>query len=470
MSQVQDYASVLVNEWSGLFRCPASEETAVRRSPRSESRPGPRGLPRAARLVCAAALAAALTAACGTSGSTTAGDAPGDGRQVVTWQAAPFGDRGDDPRRYLVKEFERRHPGIDIRVVSAPTNVDTNRAGLATQILGGASTPDVYNGDVSWAAQFASSGLALPIGEHVRRGFWDRFDPATVKGASYKGTVYGVPLTLDQSFLYYRKDLLAEHDLPVPKTWEQVAEQSALLRGSGAVDHGVAWQGASYEGLTCVVNEFVAASGGSLTGGGAAPARRALTHMNGMIADGTSPEATTTFQEPQALQSFTNGSSAFLRNWAYAYDTADAAGAKTEGKVGVTAMPAMESGDGTRASTVGGWNVYVNPHTRQREASLTFVKWLTSPAVQQLMAERSSTIPTVDSVRESPAVRKLSPVLRASRDNDLVSRPTASPHYPQISQATYTGVNSMLSGSLSPAAAVDRLLSETAAAAAGRRL
>lgn len=397
-------------------------------------------------------------------------DAKDGGRTVVTWQAAPFGDRGDDPRRYLVKEFEARHPGIDVRVVSAPTNVDTNRAGLATQIMGQAGTPDVYNGDVSWAAQFASSGLALPIGEHVRHDFWDRFDPATVRGASYKGAVYGVPLTLDQSFLYYRKDLLEKHHLPVPKTWEQVVRQSAVLREAGDVDHGVAWQGASYEGLTCVVNEFVAASGGSLTGGGAAPARRALRFMNRMVADGTSPQATTTFQEPQALQSFSNGRSAFLRNWAYAYDTANEPGARTEGKVGVTAMPALRSGDGTRASTVGGWNVYVNPHTRQREASLTFVKWLTSPAVQRLMAERSSTIPTVDSVRASPEVRKLSPVLRASTENDLVSRPTASPHYPQISQATYTGVNSMLSGSLSPDGAAKQLIAEVSAAAAGRRL
>ncbi|MDT0344437.1 ABC transporter substrate-binding protein [Streptomyces litchfieldiae] len=423
--------------------------------------------------VIAAGLALGLTAACGSGG----GSADDDGPVTITWQAAPFGDRSDDARHYLVDAFEREHPGIDVEVVSAPTNVDTNRASLATQILGQASTPDVYNGDVSWAAQFASAGLALPIGDHVAAGFWDKFDPATVAGASFEGTAYGVPLTLDQSFLYYREDLLEKHGLPVPTTWEEVAEQSEILREAGDVDYGVAWQGASYEGLTCVVNEFLAAGGGGLvTADGSRPdvaapgSRGALEFLGGLIDDGVSPRATTTYQEPQALQAFTGGQAAFLRNWSYAYDTANAAGSGVAGRVGVTAMPALEQGDGTRASTVGGWNVYINPHTRQQEAALTFVQWLTGAETQRLMAERSSTIPTVDSVRNAPEVRELSPVLRASADNDLVSRPTTSPYYTQVSQATYTTVNSMLSGSLSASEAVRRLASDIEAALAGRRL
>lgn len=430
--------------------------------------------------MCAVGLVSVLGAACTTGGGGAADARSGDGgRTTITWQAAPFGDRTDDARRYLVKAFERSHPDISVDVVSAPTNVDTNRAGLATQIMGQASTPDVYNGDVSWAAQFASAGLALPLGEHLPRRFWDRFDPATVRGASYKGTAYGVPLTLDQSFLYYRKDLLAKHHLPVPTSWEQVAEQSRTLRKAGDADYGLAWQGASYEGLTCVANEFVAAAGGSLTGEGARGGsarherqlRTALGFMNGLLEDHISPKATTTFQEPQSLQAFTGGSAAFMRNWAYAYDTADAEGSKVRGKVGVTAMPALKKGgDGTRASTVGGWNVYVNPHTRRQKAALAFVSWLTGPGTQRMMAERSSTIPTVDAVRESPRVRRLSPVLRASTGNDLVSRPTTSPYYTQISQATYSGVNSMLSGGSSPSDAADRLAGEIDAALAGRRL
>ncbi|MFJ4920701.1 ABC transporter substrate-binding protein [Streptomyces sp. NPDC088725] len=423
----------------------------------------------------AVGLALTVTAAC--SGSSGGGEAGDGGRVKITWQAAPFGDRADDARKYLVKDFEREHPGIDVEVVSAPTNVDTNRAGLTTQIMGRSATPDVFNGDVAWAAQFAAAGLVLPIGEHVPKSFWDRFDPATVEGASYGGTVYGVPLTLDQGFLYYRKDLLAKHHLPVPATWEEVARQSKILSDAGDVDYGLAWQGASYEGLTAVTNEFVQAGGGTLvdadgtrSGAGSGASADALAFMKKLIGSGVSPRATTTFQEPQSLQAFTGGSAAFLRNWSYAYDTADAKGTKTAGKVGVTGMPAFDTKGGKHASSVGGWNVYVNPHTQHQKAALEFVTWLTSPKVQRLMAERSSTIPTVDSVRESPEVRKLSAVLRASSGNDLVSRPTTSRYYPQISQATSSTVNSMLSGGLSPSDASKRLASDIEAALAGRRL
>ncbi|MET9965131.1 ABC transporter substrate-binding protein [Streptomyces sp. NPDC006356] len=423
--------------------------------------------------LAAAVLAVTITAACGSG----PGAASGDGRVKLTWQAAPFGNRADDARRYLVTAFERAHPDIDVQVVSAPTNVDTNRAGLTTQILGHSASPDVFNGDIAWAAQFASAGLVWPIGKHVPKGFWDRFDPATVKGATYQGTVYGVPLTLDQAFLYYRKDLLAKHHLPVPTTWEQVAEQSRILREAGDVDTGVVWQGASYEGLTAVTNEFLAAAGAGLlskdgrhAGTESPAAARALSYMDGLLRDGVSPKATVTYQEPQALQAFANGDAAFLRNWAYAYGTLEAEGSPLAGKVGVTAMPALKGGDGTRASTVGGWNVYINPNSRHQKAALEFVTWLTSPATQKLMAERSSTIPAVDSVRSSPEVQKLSPVLRASLENDLVARPTTSRYYSQISQATSSTVNGMLSGTVGVSSAPRRLAEDIDAALAGRRL
>ena len=45
---------------------------------------------------------------------------------------------------------------------------------------------------------------------------------ACVQGATYNGKVYGSPMFEDNGFLYYRKDLLAKENLPVPTTWEQL--------------------------------------------------------------------------------------------------------------------------------------------------------------------------------------------------------------------------------------------------------
>lgn len=396
---------------------------------------------------------------------------------TITWQAAPFGNRADDARVWLVEEFEAGHPNIEIEVISAPTNVDTNRASLATQIMGGASTPDIYNGDVAWAAQLADSGLALPVDQYLAPDYFDGFDPAVVEGATYEGRVFGIPLTLDQSFLYYRADLLEKHGLPVPGTWQEVAGQARLLQEAGEVSEGITWQGASYEGLTAVTNEFVAAAGGSLVNEDLTEDRidspealEAVEFMRGLIADGTSPRGVPTYQEPQSLQTFTNGDAAFMRNWAYAYATAE--NEKTSaiaGKVGVTSMPAF--GDkGINAASVGGWNVYVNPHTEQLGASLAFLTWLTSEETQTQLAKRSSTIPTLDAVRASAEVQALSPVIVASAGNDLVARPTASPYYPQISQSVYGQINGILAGTRDTAGGLEAAGSSIQSALEGRSL
>lgn len=405
--------------------------------------------------------------------STSEPDSP----VTITWQAAPFGNRADDARVWLVEEFEAEHPTIDVEVISAPTNVDTNRASLATQILGGAATPDIYNGDVAWAAQLADSGLALPVDEYLAPDYFDGFDPAVVKGATYEEQVFGIPLTLDQSFLYYRKDLLEKHGLPVPATWQEVAEQARILQEAGEVREGFTWQGASYEGLTAVTNEFVAAAGGSLVNDELTEGRidspeavEAVDFMRALVADGTSPRGVPTYQEPQSLQTFTNGDAAFMRNWAYAYATAE--NEKTSsiaGKVGVTSMPAFGESD-INAASVGGWNVYVNPHTEQLGASLTFLTWLTSEGTQTQLAKRSSTIPTLDAVRESPEVQALSPVIVASAGNDLVARPTSSPYYPQVSQSIYGQINSILAGTRDTADGLEAASSGIQSALEGRSL
>ena len=87
------------------------------------------------------------------TGSATSGS--------IVWSASPIAGSGaTDTRTVLINSFEKKYPNIHVTLVSAPTNTDTNRATLATQISGGSATPDVFMGDVIWPAQFAAHQLA----------------------------------------------------------------------------------------------------------------------------------------------------------------------------------------------------------------------------------------------------------------------------------------------------------------------
>ena len=364
----------------------------------------------------------------------------------------------------LINAFEKQYPGIHVTLVSAPTDTDTNRATLATQISGGSTTPDVFMGDVIWPAQFGAHQLAVPLSQYLPASYWSRFAPGLVAGATYKGLVYGSPLFEDQGFLYYRKDLLAKFHMAVPQTWEQLETDAKTLASNGSVKYGFVWQGDSYEGLTCNFMEYLASAGGTPTNAAytsatlnSPAATKAVTFMRSLITSGASPAAVTTFQEPQAMNTFGAGNAAFLRNWDYAYTAAitpSSGGKLTASQVGVAPLPTFAGQGYPGYSNIGGWNMYINPHSTHLGADLTFIQWLSTPAAQDILSMKYGFISTVTAVRTDPTVIGSNPVFAVVPKTRLVPRPAGTPEYPALSTAIYQNVNAALAGSASPSAAV----------------
>jgi multiple sugar transport system substrate-binding protein len=429
----------------------------------------------ASGLAVVAAVGALVLAGCGSSGSSSGSGTSTSTSQgsatsgTIVWSASPIAGSGStDTRTVLISAFEKAYPKIHVTLVSAPTNTDTNRATLATEISGGSSTPDVFMGDVIWPAQFGAHQLAVPLSKYLPASYFAQFAPGLIQGASYKGQVYGSPLFEDQGFLYYRKDLLAKEHLPVPTTWEQLESEAMKLQKAGLVKYGFVWEGASYEGLTCDFMEYLADAAGTATNAAYTTATldspaaiKAVTFMRSLVTSGVTPPSITTFEEPQAMNVFADGQSAFLRNWDYAYSVANTpATSKIVGKVGVAPMPTFAGQTYPGFSNIGGWNMYINPHSKNINTDLTFIKWLASPTAQGILATKYSEIPTTTVVRNSTTVINLNPVLAIVGKTRLVPRPAGTPNYPALSTAIYTNVNAALAGSVTPSAAMSTAQSQ----------
>ena len=410
----------------------------------------------------------------GTTGGATSSASGSATSGSIVWSASPIAGAGaTDTRTVLINAFEKKYPNIHVTLTSAPTNTDTNRATLATEISGGSATPDVFMGDVIWPAQFGAHQLAVPLSDYLPQSYWSAFAPGLVTGASYKGKVYGSPLFEDQGFMYYRKDLLAKAGLQPPKTWEQLESDAKTLVSKNLVKYGFVWQGASYEGLTCNFMEYLTSAGGTATNGDYTKATldspaaiKALTFMRSLITSGVTPAAVSTFQEAQSMSIFAAGNAGFLRNWDYAYSnaTTPATGKLTASQVGVEPMPAFAGQPTPGYSNIGGWNMYINPHSKNINVDLTFIKWLASDQAQTILATKYSEIPTTNSVRNSPTVKSLNPVLAIISQTKLVPRPAGTPNYPALSTAIYTNVNAALAGSTSPSAAMSAAQSQASTA------
>jgi len=431
-------------------------------------------------LITAMGVTAALTAgACSSSTSSPAAAPSASGSATsgnITWWASPITTSSPDPRTVLINAFEKVYPNIHVKLQSAPTDTDTNRASLITTISGGASSPDVFMGDVIWPAQFGHSGLAAPLSSYFPSSYWSSFAPGLVQGATYKGQVYGAPFFEDQGFLYYRKDLLAKEHMAVPTTWPQLETDAATLVHKGLVKYGYVWQGSSYEGLTCNFMEYLGSAGGTALNSGLTQATlnspagmQAANFMHSLITSGATPSAVTTFQEAQSMSAFATGQAAFLRNWDYGWSYSQTASSPSSvvGKVGVTPLPSFSGQPSPGTSNIGGWNLYINPHSKNTAADVTFIKWMTSPAAQTILGTQFSEIPTVQSVRQSAAVKAKNPVLAIVGTTRLIPRPAQTTAYPKVSQAIYTNINSMLAGGTSPSGALSAASSQINSAVSG---
>ena len=432
-------------------------------------------------LAGAALLAGGLVVGCGSGTSATGNNAAtsgntaatsGGGPVTITWAIGQI--THSNMRTQLVAAFEKAYPNIKVTIQPEASNTDTTRQQLTTSIGAGASSPDIYLGDVIWPAQFGSHSLAAPLNNMFPSSFFSRFSSGLVKGATYNNNIYGAPFFVDTAFLFYRKDLLKKAGLPVPTTWEQLQTEAQTLQKKGLVKYGFIWQGASYEGLTCDFSEYLADAGGSVLDSSGKPsidsaaATKALTYMRGLVTSGVTPNAVTTDQENQSMNLFAQGNAAFLRNWSYAWSVSnDKTQSSVVGKVGVTTLPTFAGGT-NHYSAVGGWDLYVNPHSKNMAADKTFIDWLTGPAAQTILVQHGELPTNAQIASQASQIASQSgnnsPIYGLVGKTSLVSRPDQTPNYPQLSQALYTNVNAALAGSATVAQALKQAQQQIASA------
>jgi multiple sugar transport system substrate-binding protein len=163
---------------------------------------------RGATLLGAASIGAALLAACARPAA--------DGQVTLRFWA--FGREGEVVQE-LVPEFERRNPGVRVRVQQIPWSAAHEK--LLTAQVGG-STPDAAQLGNTWVPELHALGALEPLGARAAASSAQAaaFFPGIWETNVVDGEVYGVPWYVDTRVLFYRTDLLAAagYERP-PTTW-----------------------------------------------------------------------------------------------------------------------------------------------------------------------------------------------------------------------------------------------------------
>ncbi len=136
---------------------------------------------------------------------------PAPDQRVLRFWA--FGREGEVVQE-LVRDFEREHPGVRVRVQQIPWTAAHEK--LLTAIVGRA-TPDVAQLGNTWIPEMVTLGALAP----VTGGLPDSsYFPGILATNILRDTLFGVPWYVDTRVLFYRKDILARAGYPtMPETW-----------------------------------------------------------------------------------------------------------------------------------------------------------------------------------------------------------------------------------------------------------
>ncbi len=141
------------------------------------------------------------------------------------------------------------------------------------------------------------------------------------------GKAYGMPWLLDQKYFFYNEKLLKEagFDAP-PTTWEELIDQSKVIKEKGIAEYPIVWSWGQYEAAICDWVTLLYGNGGMMVDKDGKPTFnnpdgvKTLEWMVKTIDDGITNPSSISYVEEDVRNVFSQGKAVFAVNWNYMFD------------------------------------------------------------------------------------------------------------------------------------------------------
>ncbi len=365
-------------------------------------------------------------------------DAADDGRtRVVFWHS--FVSSTIPALDALVERFEAEHPEIDLVAQYVPGG-DALVQKLITAVQSN-TAPDISWIHADYLEDLVAADAIYPMSEFIdgENGLSDEdladIYPALITYASYRGTLYSLPMEATNLGLLYNKGLFREVGLDPerpPATWAELEEYSRRLlldrNGDGRYER-IGFMvpvrpGTGPDGPWTVwqFSAFLMQAGGDMINEeqtrvlfGDAPGVQALSLWKRLYDLQNQRSFTNEYQS-----AFVSQQGAMMLDGPWSLPNYPRTLRNVEW--GVAPLPAGPAGP---ATVVGGEYLAVFKQSENPDAAWTFLKWMVSPEVQAFWSQESGYLPIRHAAMEVPAYRAYlqeNPGLRAFVEQMEVAR------------------------------------------------
>ena len=405
---------------------------------------------------------AGLTAACGGAPATGGDTAPT--QQALTQQGTASGSirilDDNTNKLYLngvIAQFEK-DTGIKVEKYDQ-ANFNDLHDRLATLFSAQDSSYDVVMTWAAWSAEFGHAGWLQALDKSVVPA---GVLPAALDAVSYNGTVYGIPKFASAQTMFWNKQLFRQAGLDPekpPATWDEFVGYAKQLTGGGR--YGYACDMGNTDGAYQNFLRALMLGGGTMYDQNNNPAFNseqgvdALTRLVNLL-------RTDKVMNPSSLQItnssdlntvFANGQVGIVFNWPAQYAAAATPGALGKADIGNAVLPGIAV---KTASIDGSEGFAINNFSKNKQAALKWLQYVTGDAVQKRMAGEEGWFPVTTATLQDPGVVAALPVVTTySEESKYQIKRFGAPWYSDVVQQLSTDISKAMLGQVSPKDALD---------------
>jgi len=314
--------------------------------------------------------------------STSAPKAPADKPFAGTQLRVVFANHvWADAVKTMLPEFEQK-TGIKVNLENYFEDQLTQK--LTVELTSGSTTIDAFMfRPLQEGKLFAKNGWLNAVDSYAGKSKdWELadFNKAAVGTVTMDGKMYGVPLVTEREVLYYRKDILQQNNIPVPKTIDELVAAAKKLNDPAKGIYGFVARGKRSPAVT-QFSSFLYSYGGDFAKDGKAalntPEAIKAYQTYGDLLRLYGPPGTLNMSWPEAIGVFSQGKAVFYTDADSIYtNVTDPKKSTVTDKVSWAQFPAGPAG--SKPYGITSWGLAMNANSKNKDASWAFIEWATS--------------------------------------------------------------------------------------------